>query len=782
MRWKKFPLIGLTLLLATLLMALVVWPTTANVDPRFDWPTGENGKPKRELKYCVTGDDAGFTSDVDAAAAAWNAEALGWTLTKVADCAQADITVGQDNMGGAAADGSITLGSCLVNGSAGAWSGTATGGTININNNAAANWGTPPAGRNRVRTIMHEFGHAMRLDHTFGAGDIMKQSTSNVAGTALSDEDRKEARTAAQYTIGGLRVANHVAPTGGFGWFTIRPLLGAEADVNLVGAAYITITPFFPVMHVGEVLFTPDFIEAQVHEFTPDIGHHEGVTVTITYADKLPPAHFHAELIFTDEPLMPGALPHAHFVMTPTGIAMADTLIRLDARESFHAQPGEERLIYRWEIADLTGGRFWQTQDEYAALFLPVGSYHISLVVEDIWGQEDRTPPHPLTVQTPPPYATLCTEQGPPITEAALRAMLDRYIPHYHSTLLVFSQCYAGDMVDSFAGRANTGILAGNMPGRPTYYGGYHDDAARGLRAESGRTSADVHADGVSGKAGLEVPFTAGDVISLAPVNPTGDIRSRHVLVYGGCRSANPEHTARDIADRDAIKANFASDPHTTVTAVGMDGPTSIPGGWDYPGTLEGLRQALEHISGMMDSHEQFILFVTDHGDLHPAQTDVPPLQPGTSTPITLDIPTTLIGDMLNDPYNEQGPFHVAGTGITLFTPDIPAADIALTLTLATTTTVYTSPLMLPYDFTGDGIPNQPGEGYYIHFRVPESVLIPATVPEMTYSLPITISYNNPMDSTLLYLQYVSFDSGPIARREEMQIYLPLVLRNFFNP
>ncbi|MFP4343848.1 MAG: zinc-dependent metalloprotease family protein, partial [Anaerolineales bacterium] len=216
MQHKRCPFL-FSLVVGLLLTLFFVLPVIANVDTGWDWPDSGDGKPQRTLTYCVEGDDEDFKNDVDAAAAAWNGEGVGWTLSPavpITDCENADVVVKQEDLGGTAPDGRITLGSCVVNGSEGAWQGTAQGGTISINSNADANWGDPanPDEQNRVRTIMHEFGHAMRLDHTFGAGDIMKQSTSTITGTAISDEDRREARTAANYTIGGTRVVGYVDP------------------------------------------------------------------------------------------------------------------------------------------------------------------------------------------------------------------------------------------------------------------------------------------------------------------------------------------------------------------------------------------------------------------------------------------------------------------------------------------------------------------------------------------------------------------------------------------
>ncbi len=363
------------------------------------------------------------------------------------------------------------------------------------------------------------------------------------------------------------------------------------------------------------------------------------------------------------------------------------------------------------------------------------------------------------TTLPPPPYATLCTHEGAPITDFALRIMLDAFIPDHQSSLLVFTQCYGGDMLEKFKGRPGTGILSATSIGQKATYGGYDNDAAGALWPEEGRTSQDVHDAGVRGKASNEDPTQTGETVSLEPTDPTGDIQSRHVLVYAGCPDSGK---GRDVDQRDTIVQNLSGQPNTTVTTVGGDGT----GGWDYPGTLAGLRDALAAIGQNMNENEQFILFVTDHGDRHPAAQDVMIPAPG-STGLTITIPQSLIGDMLHDLENETG------TGITLFLAGSDSFQGPLTITLATTATVYTDFVGFPLDLDGDGSVGGPGEGLYLFFPTPESALIPPTA-DQDFTLGITIENGSGVD---LVAAYVSVDSGPIGKLAQFDIYLPLILR-----
>lgn len=219
-----------------------------------------------------------------------------------------------------------------------------------------------------------------------------------------------------------------------------------------------------------------------------------------------------------------------------------------------------------------------------------------------------------------------------------LREMLDHYIPAAAPKLLLMSQCFAGDVVAGgyFKDAPNTAVAAGTSPNQEGKYGGYHDDLARALKPAPGGTAREVHEAGVTGKWIVEPedastdkgvlhflgewPTTGGALalqdFSMGPVTADGPVLSRHIIVYAGRPSvkkvklqthpggitvndlSSPDSTVSDNTDRDVVKANFAGQPNTTVRTVGgassESDPTSGVDGWDFPGTRDGLRRAIE--------------------------------------------------------------------------------------------------------------------------------------------------------------------------------------------
>jgi hypothetical protein len=303
---------------------------------------------------------------------------------------------------------------------------------------------------------------------------------------------------------------------------------------------------------------------------------------------------------------------------------------------------------------------------------------------------------------------TLSTQAGPSIFDTQLRDLLDAHIPvgNAHSTLLVLTECYGGDKMDDFAGRANTTTLSATSPGQTALYGGYHDDAAKALKAGVGRTSDTVHDAGVAGKKGHEMPLKQGPGASLEPTNAAGPIKSRHVLVYSGLTN-NP----LDVADRNSIQANFAGDANTTVTTVGGPGG----GGWNHPGTFNGLRDALKAIGMNMNANEQFILFVTDHGDLNRVNVPVA-CSSGTCTSEPLVLGPTLFQQMLADPNNIPV--------VSLFSPG-PTQPSAVTVTTSTMTAggvTFNSSI----DVNGDGDLLEVGEGWAAQVLLNEAGVNPS--------------------------------------------------------
>jgi hypothetical protein len=259
---------------------------------------------------------------------------------------------------------------------------------------------------------------------------------------------------------------------------------------------------------------------------------------------------------------------------------------------------------------------------------------------------------------------SLATTDEKGISGKRLRELLDSYISdtNAHSTIAVLTQCYGGNMVGTLSdGRANTHVSSATSAGEQAYYGGYDDDAASATKPGAGTTSGDVHDAGTAGKSSSETPSEGGSDQPLDPVNPTdGPIKSRHILIYAGTPDGG--NGTSDDDQRNKIVGNFAGEPNTSVTTVGGAGGAGSPGaGWQHPGTEAGLKDALNTIKAQMNSDEQFILFVTDHGDQDVDDQNCVETFPGTyqSVPLQFDNPVYL--DMYDDPDNEAA--------VTIFVP-----------------------------------------------------------------------------------------------------------------
>ncbi|MCC7409042.1 MAG: VPLPA-CTERM sorting domain-containing protein [Phycisphaeraceae bacterium] len=219
---------------------------------------------------------------------------------------------------------------------------------------------------------------------------------------------------------------------------------------------------------------------------------------------------------------------------------------------------------------------------------------------------------------------TLSASKGTSILDSDLAKWIDDYIPGGSQRLIVMTQCYGGDTAKAFTGKANTAVASATSAGEKATYGGYDKSAADALKPGAGKTASDVHTAGTGGKASGETPSSNGGLgLGDFKLDPTDANSSRHVLVYAG--KPDGGGGTSDTAQRDKIKGNFAGQTNTTITTAG--GSTAGSGGWDQEGSAAGLKKALKQIGDAINasadpSKEQFILFITDHGDTH--QVDIP--------------------------------------------------------------------------------------------------------------------------------------------------------------
>ncbi len=376
---------------------------------------------------------------------------------------------------------------------------------------------------------------------------------------------------------------------------------------------------------------------------------------------------------------------------------------------------------------------------------------------------------------------TLSTSTGSSIYGEDLVKWIDEFIPATSPRLVVLTECFGGNKVGNFSASpnlGNTAVASATSSGEQATYGGYDSGASGALRPGAGRTGQTVHDGGVGGKASTETPSTGGGLglgnFSLEDTSATGAVKSRHVLVYAGKPDAG---AGRDVDQRNAIKNAFAGQANTTVRSAGGAGG----GGWDNAGSADGLRSALKSIQTEINnssdpSSEQFILYVTDHGDLHKQDDSPPPVLPGNGPNVyfatsvipgytTAEVrPTVLASDPTNQTAVE------AFIALSSPQPAIPVFDAFLQPTVGPPTplNIYT---LNPVDLSGpvpgtlaDGIVgNAPGEGWEVVFPISESIVL------NNYNNPMFVSVGENMSAFApgtqpFQFDYIGITTGEIAK------------------
>ena len=435
----------------------------------------------------------------------------------------------------------------------------------------------------------------------------------------------------------------------------------------------------------------------------------------------------------------------------------------------------------------------------------------------------------------------LSTYQGDKntIRPSTLRRLIDYYVPAEAKKLLVFAQCFGGDTACSphLRDMPNTAIASATSSGQQAKYGGYHDDAARGLRPSGSRTAADMHGQGTSGKYDhflpdggepdeadkrnwSERPISAGacplEDFSLTHTSADGPVRSRHIVYYAGKpqnvrepvqdvngvtvpnleaylesqkgetfedRQASKREVG-DVQDRDTIKDNFNRRFNTDVSTVGgppAEGdPTRGQDGWDFPGNLDGLEDAIEKAGEAIRNSarpdlEQFILFVSDHGEGELYTSRVRNQAPAnTRSTLTEDF-QPLAADAFALELMRQDPDNQPSFSVTLDLQDAPRpveslpqgglaplfgpGDFALEVIPQEGAPVFLDVFEEEaLDLDGDGVlGTDPAEAVELRFVVEEDVFI-----ERLVGAPLRIDLVN-RSATALQISRVGQRSGAIA-------------------
>lgn len=263
-------------------------------------------------------------------------------------------------------------------------------------------------------------------------------------------------------------------------------------------------------------------------------------------------------------------------------------------------------------------------------------------------------------------WGSMVVNSGPTVYDWMVQEWIDDYFEDgskgngtVSSNIVTYqTQCFGGDFLENFnsttgdtagggafdtVGFTNATAYSANEAGKSAYYGGYHVGAMNGIA--QGGNSGTVHTAGVNKKNSKENPQSQGAAKTL------GGTTSTHVLAWAG----KPE--TYDYWDLKQIQDGFPTSATTTVTTLAGNGTSPYSNvNVDGAATLDGLKNALKSIGALMDdgTDEQFLLFVTDHGNLEKINTSgvITTEAPSCTVPISLgtDVFQAMLDDELNNP------------------------------------------------------------------------------------------------------------------------------------
>lgn len=362
-------------------------------------------------------------------------------------------------------------------------------------------------------------------------------------------------------------------------------------------------------------------------------------------------------------------------------------------------------------------------------------------------------------------YGTLSSQKGTrSVYDWELQALLGKHFDKNadglveDDILIYFTECYGGDKLENFNNTANethkdavrfsnASVYSAAEAGKTSQYGGYHDNAAAALKP--GATSNGVHNAGIGGKAASETPQNSG------PDKTVGGTNSTHVLVWSG------QSNSQDESDIVNIINSFSGKPNTTVnvlanTSSGGSYLNNIPGVTIGDATAGNLDTTLAGIAAQMATGEQFILFVTDHGNHETVELPEPPkkvVTGGGSQNYQITIPVSVVDDWSNDP-NNVPTLSLVLAADSLFTPSL------LNVTVNNIDSFFD--VFYEIDFSGYGPVNQANP--YVQFSFDESVFGISPIVGGHYMVDVMV---HNFGSGSLYIDEVILGSGDIAKVPE---------------
>lgn len=357
----------------THVLALTGLASIAHADVQKDEDWAGN---KRILIYEVDpGTDTTFADDVDKAAKEWNDKNTGWTLKKKTGDDKADIKVkrGELSLNGETDKDCTKSGGKVKIQSA----------TITINSNGTVG--------PRVRTLVHEFGHCMRLKHVADngqpGGDVMEESQGeNDTNTTPTENDVKEAKDAAATQQAAIVAVPGAAVFLQDTVVTLTPEPGTTWGLG--GATSVLVEALDPVALGLQVLSVSSAPEQVLLRVTPSATsiHHEFLKLVVTNALGSV-SRYDGRLNITLIPEPSGQLPIA--VATPYLSANPNMQFLLDGTGSSSPAPGGS-VVSHWDSIQNDEQLRLHGYKSVEYRFPAYGTYELDHVVEDIWGRVSK--------------------------------------------------------------------------------------------------------------------------------------------------------------------------------------------------------------------------------------------------------------------------------------------------------------------------------------------------------------------------------------------------------
>ncbi|MBO8181293.1 MAG: hypothetical protein H0Z28_00700 [Archaeoglobus sp.] len=309
----------------------------------------------------------------------------------------------------------------------------------------------------------------------------------------------------------------------------------------------------------------------------------------------------------------------------------------------------------------------------------------------------------------PPEYASsIVTHSGGYIYDWQLANMMKMWIADkgYANLIFIFNQCFGGGMIDDLKDKLNgTGDAAFLSASK-------HDEPAFGLRdsynpdsflklKKRGFTKAEglypkevgeeleksekptikeiarmAEKEDATGPYGIYerhvehsqyISVGKGDDIRIGKKTDGSDVASKHAILFAGDANALRHWNNIDRMYKALRKQGFTDEGIVVLAGDGKkrsDG-SDAPAYVDGPGTKKALYEAIQNVSKKMNKNEQFIFWVTDHGNWEryeyalnkairdPVKEPIPPKKTAKAGKLTWDLNSDFLKAMARDPENE---------------------------------------------------------------------------------------------------------------------------------